>query len=157
MKVTGTHHTGFVVSDMDKAIRFYRDVLGMDEARDPVVREATGPAISRIVGYADAKLRAAKLRTENDEHLLELVEYVNPPAGGPVSPTRRNDVGASHFGLVVDDIAGLHAKLVENGVRIAEVPSSGSSDDDLPEQKAYYVEDPDGNWVELVELPKDDS
>lgn len=156
MKVTGTHHTGFVVSDMDKAIRFYRDVLGLTEARDPVVREATGPAISKIVGYADAKLRAAKLRTDDDEHLLELVEYVNP-VGGRVSPTPRNDVGASHLGLVVDDIAALHGKLVENGVKIAKVPPSGSGDEDTSEQKAYYVEDPDGNWVELVELPKDRS
>ena len=54
-------------------------------------------------------------------------------------------------------MAALHGKLVENGVKIAEVPSSGSGDDDMPEQKAYYVEDPDGNWVELVELPKDSS
>ena len=61
-------------------------------------------------------------------------------------------ISHSLLGLAVDIIAGLHRRLVEYGVNFAVVPDAGPGAQDAPEQKAYYVEDPDRHWQELAEL-----
>ena len=79
-----------------------------------------------------------------------MLEYVNP-VGGQVSPTARNDVGAAHIGFFVDDIAALRSLLVARGVEFADLPAASPDAENPPVQKAYYVQDPDGNWLEFSE------
>ena len=54
------HDTGFVVSDMERSLAFYRELLGLKVETDGI-RE--GEDISRIFGYPDAKLRVVYLGT----------------------------------------------------------------------------------------------
>lgn len=94
--ITGMNHTGFVVRDLDKAVEFYRDVLGLQVVRT-VDREGT--PISQVVGYENTHLKGVILSVGNG-HALELIQYIRPQ--GAERPTEeRNTLGASHLAFNV--------------------------------------------------------
>ena len=137
-------HTGFVVKDLDTSLSFYRDALGLD-----VVREAdvSDEGLSKVVGYQDARLKVAMVKG-TDGHLLELIQYVNPPVipRQPEELFERSVSGASHLAFVVDDIDAVFDRLIGIGGRILNPLSVTRTG-----KKACYMQDPDGNWVELAE------
>jgi catechol 2,3-dioxygenase-like lactoylglutathione lyase family enzyme len=136
------HHTGFVVEELERAVEFYRDVVGLEvQAR----YERTGPGISKLIGYDGAHLRIALVGAGGD-HNLELIQYVSPPPAQ--RPTEERSVlGASHLAFLVDDIQETFQRLVENGARKMNPPVELA-----PGRTACYLQDPDGNWIELLEL-----
>ena len=58
MKVEWMNHTGFVVSDMERALEFYRDVLGMREQRNMVLE---GDIVTQLTGFENAKVHVVYL------------------------------------------------------------------------------------------------
>ena len=145
MKLEWMNHTGFVVSDMQRSLAFYRDLLGL-KVEQEAIRE--GETISRVVGYPNARLHIVYLGTGDMKHSVELIQYLNPP-GGTIAPTNRNDVGATHLGIIVDDLEALYQDLSAKGVKFLCPPV------DRPERiygrKVSYLQDPDGNWLEFLE------
>ena len=73
------HHTGFVVSDLERAVAFYRDVIGMEVTSR---YERIGPGVESVVGYKGAHLKIA-LMGAGGVHALELIKYLSPfrPSG----------------------------------------------------------------------------
>ena len=136
------HHTGFVVRDLDKAKRFYTEVVGL-ELLD--TRERVGEAIELIVGYEGAHLKAVDVGT-GDGHKLELIEYVKPPADDRATD-ERSAIGAAHLAFLVDDIDATYQRLTENGAQKLNPPAEFA-----PGRRACYMQDPDGNWIELIEI-----
>ena len=138
------NHTGFVVTDIDRSLEFYRDALGLDVDRSG---EASSPALSQIVGYDGARLRFALL-AGTDGHLLELIQYVSPPGSmrSPEEQYPRSLIGATHLAFLVDDIGAVLRRLTTAGGKELNPPV-----DQRPGVKACYLQDPDGNWVELAE------
>ena len=145
VKLEWMNHTGFVVSDMERSLAFYRDVLGLREEIN-LIRE--GDAISQIVGYPNARLHVIYLGTGDLKHSVELIQYLNPP-GGKIAPTNRNDVGSSHLGIVVDDLDAIYEELSAKGVQFLGPPVSRP--DTIYGRKVCYLQDPDGNWLEMLE------
>ena len=146
MKLEWMNHTGFEVSDMERSLTLYRDLLGLKVETDGV-RE--GEDISRVVGYPDAKLRAVYLGTGDLWHSVELIQYINP-RGDTISPTERNSVGAAHLGIIVDDLEALYEDLSSKGVEFIGPPVL-RPDRTLYARKVCYLKDPDGNWLEFLE------
>jgi len=139
--ITGMDHTGFVVRDLDKSAAFYRDVIGLKVARS-VERE--GRPISQVLGYPNTHIKAALLNM-GDGHLLELVQYVHP--SGAERPTQeRNTLGASHLAFKVDNIEQTFKHLTTHGAQKMNPPVEVA-----PGRKVCYLQDPDGNWIELIE------
>ncbi|MCI0441417.1 MAG: VOC family protein [Chloroflexi bacterium] len=137
------YHTGFVVSDLQKSLAFYRDVLGLKVVRE---LERTGYPISQVVGYENAHLKGAMLGLEGEEgHVLELIQYVNPKASARPT-TERAVLGGSHLAFYVDDIEQTFQKLVANGAKKLNPPVEIA-----PGRKGCYMQDPDGNWIELIQ------
>ena len=136
------HHTGFVVSDLERAVEFYRDVIGMEVTTR---YERTGPGVESVVGYKGAHLQVA-LMGAGGVHALELIKYHSPaPAERPTS--ERSVLGASHLAVQVDHIAELFQAAVDNGATSLNPPAEVA-----PGRTACYMQDPDGNWIELIEL-----
>ena len=136
------HHTGFVVSDLERAVGFYRDVIGMEVTTR---YERTGPGVESVVGYKGAHLKIA-LMGAGGVHALELIKYVSPaPAERPTS--ERSVLGASHLAVQVDNIAELFQAAVDNGASSLNPPAEVA-----PGRTACYMQDPEGNWIELIEL-----
>jgi catechol 2,3-dioxygenase-like lactoylglutathione lyase family enzyme len=144
--VTGFFHAGVTVTDLDRSLTFYRDLLGMEVSMDRVFTE---PYIFEIVALQPAAMRIAYLKIPQSSVIVELIEFQG--IEGHPGSARPCDPGTGHFCLYVRDVDALHARLTANGFRsrsaapvtITAGPNRGS--------KVVYVSDPDGYLVELFE------
>jgi catechol 2,3-dioxygenase-like lactoylglutathione lyase family enzyme len=141
VKVEWLNHTGFVVSDMERSLAFYRDLLGLEEERNQVVES---DYLSQVVGYPDAKLHIVYLGLGDLKHSVELIQYIRPEGDG-VAPVPRNYVGAAHLGIIVDDLDATYKELSSKGVKFVSAPAVRPDAQYPWAQKACYLEDPDGN------------
>lgn len=142
-----TDHTGITVSDLDRAVAFWCDVLGVEVERRA---HLTGTFAEDVVGVPGADIRTAIIPLPG--HRLELLEYVRPGtatdhAPGPDTP------GAMHLAFVVEDLDALLARVAEGGWtapgrprEMADGPRAGT--------RFVYVRDPDGTTVEFIEEPR---
>ena len=147
--ITGMHHVSRGVSDMDAALGFYRDLLGMEVVLDT---EMSGEMLDAEVGLDGAKLRFVLLRGSGAMPFLELLQY-RAPAGRPhPADATPADVGAHHIALVVNDIRVAHERLAAGGVRFTAPPQEVDSGT-LRGHWTAYCFDPDGQVVELWQLP----
>lgn len=140
--IKALNHTGFVVSDRDAAVAFYRDVVGLT-----VISEYNrkGPGVDQVVGYEGTELRSAVLDMGSG-HILELIQYLAPdPQTRPSE--ERNVLGAAHLALEVDDIYKTFEHLVAKGAKSLNQPAELA-----PGRIGCYLQDPDGNWLELLQL-----
>ena len=148
MKVKLMTHTGFVVSNLERSLEFYRDLLGLKVKRSGILG---GEFNSKALGYSGVRLNKANLGIGDTGHEIELVQYLNPE-GGNVAPIARNAVGASHLGLVVDNLDSLRGALEAKGAKFAGPPAVDPGAEYPNVWKSCYVQDPDGNWLEFVEI-----
>lgn len=146
MSLTGIHHTGIIVKDLDRSIYFYHDLLGAEFVSEPSPW-FSGPELSQGVGVPGASLRQVNLRFGGAT--LELLEYGNRPEGND-TPAPQNRLGSMHVGLRVDDLAATKAELEAKGVEFLSdinVVDEGT----LAGWRWVYFHDPDGITLELVE------
>ena len=145
----GIDHVGITVSDLDRSLQFYRDLLGLT-----VLDLATegDPDLAAIVGLEAVEVSIADLAT-GDGRILELLHF-HSPAGSPLRQSNR-DPGSAHLALAVDDLESTLGRLVAAGVeqlstRPVTVRAPGTSWDGCA---CVYVRDPDGAFIELIERP----
>jgi catechol 2,3-dioxygenase-like lactoylglutathione lyase family enzyme len=146
--VRGLHHTCYTVSDLDRSVAFYRDLLGCEVLAE---QEKEGGYLAAIVGYPDAHVRMAHLRVPGTDHVIELFEYL-APAGTRADIEPRN-VGASHLCFLVDDLPALYEQLREQGVDSFVSPPVEVDTGVNKGGYALYLRDPDGISVELFQPP----
>ncbi|NEM91829.1 VOC family protein [Galbitalea soli] len=147
MSITSVHHTGIIVTDLDRSIYFYHDVLGLRFQSEPSPW-FSGDDLARGVGVPGASLRQVCLMA--GDAVVELVEYGNRPEGND-TPIQQNYLGAMHVALRVDDIVATKAELEAKGI---EFLSDVNVVDDgvLAGWRWVYFHDPDGITLELVEV-----
>lgn len=137
-------HTSFTVADIDAAVAFWRDVMGL-RLDDLSSREQ--PWLGAVVGLPGATCRVAHLRRHGAH--LEFIEYDEDWRGESVfGPANRP--GAAHLAFTVDDIEAVVDAMTAGGAaKLGEVTlcASGPVADCL----AIYMKDPGGIIVELVE------
>ena len=115
--ITGLAHTAVCVPDVEAAVAWYRDVLGLEVLSPPYPIE--GPAIEQDMGelVPGVRLKGAIVGfRDGGDRVLELLEY--PGLGGRERPPDASltDHGLTHVGLVCDDIAATRAALEAEGV-----------------------------------------
>jgi catechol 2,3-dioxygenase-like lactoylglutathione lyase family enzyme len=147
--LTGIHHTGFTVSDLDRSVAFYRDVIGCEVI---AAQEKEGGYLAEIVGYPDAHVRMAHLRGPDGGHVIELFEYVSPESNAP--PLAVKNVGITHVCFLVDDLPALYDDLVARGVDSFVSPPVLVDTGINTGGYGLYLRDPDGIGVELFQPPK---
>ena len=136
-------HFGIVVTDMEKALTFYRDLLGLKLAKDFTEE---GNYIDSVLGLSGVKLHMVKL-TADDGSMVELLQYLSPLKEARDNP-QINDIGCSHIAFTVDDIDKEYARLLKNEVKF-NCPPYISPDGYA---KVTFCHDPDGTSIELVEV-----
>ena len=147
MQVGPVYLTGFTVSDIERALGFYRDVLGLR-----VVRRQTGtaPYLAQVTGFDGVVLETVLLQPAEGGSMLELLQYVSHPA--PPTDRATNRPGNGHLCFKVDDLRAACAELRRRGVTLIADPAeitAGAHAGGL----AVYVRDPDGFTVELYQGP----
>jgi catechol 2,3-dioxygenase-like lactoylglutathione lyase family enzyme len=140
--IRGMNHAGFVVKNLDEAVAFYEEVVGL-VVQDRL--ERTGGPISQVVGYEEAHLRIAKMGARGEEHFLELIEYVTPPSGERATEERAV-IGGAHVAWIVDDIHEAFDRVMANGAIKMNPPAEM-----VPGRWACYMQDPEGNWIEFIQ------
>lgn len=141
-------HTSFTVSDLEKSLDFYVNVLGMEMGRQ---WERAGPEIGSFVGVPGARLKMASVIL--GDFVLELIQYV-ASSGTRLDPSP-NNVGAAHIGFAVTNLDRMCEELKRKGVRfrgkITELPGKAGGLPG-PGPRGLYLADPDGITIELVEI-----
>lgn len=151
--IVGHWHTSFTVSDMDRSMAFYRDLLGLELVH---TQRQANEYTHKLVGYPDADIKIAMLRIRGDRvgvsgHLLELCEYVTPE--GTRVDVQTCNVGASHLALVVDEMQSTYEHLKSNGIRCKSEPVEIMAGRNKGGYCCYML-DPDGITLELVQPPR---
>ena len=141
------NHTGLVVSDMERSLAFYRDVLGLVEERSDVLE---GEMISQLTGFENARIHIAYLGIGDMRHSVELVEYLKAPQAAR-RPDRRATPWASHLGIIVGDLDSVYRDLSGRGVEFVGAPTSRPDAPYPWARKACHLVDPDGYLIELIE------
>ena len=123
-EILGLDHVVLRVADMDRMLRFYREVLGCDEER-------------RVDAIGLVQLRAGR----------SLIDLIQEKVGR--SQSGRN---MDHFALRIEpfDEGALRTDLEGHGVPVGAVESRYGADGQGP---SLYIEDPEGNTVELKGPP----
>jgi catechol 2,3-dioxygenase-like lactoylglutathione lyase family enzyme len=140
-----------IVRDLDAAIAFYRDGLGL-EVRGPPGDAAANPALRDMFGLPDARIRWAVARTPAAPGGVEIVEISN--AGGRALERKLEDPGANCLVVTVRDLDGTLARLRKLGAPMVSI--GGEPVTIGGGTRIVIVRDPDGNFVELsqpAELP----
>ena len=130
IKTKGLYHSGIPVNDLDRAIEFYRDVLGMDVAN--VARDD-------LKGLGRADLRSGS-------SIVVLFQRPNP-----IERDALAEDGVTHQAFFVDgdDFDTAEERMRTAGVRIHEVPVV-----ERRSGRGFYFFDPDGNLLQLYAPPR---
>ncbi|EDL61318.1 VOC family protein [Gimesia maris] len=140
---------GIVVSDIDKSLAFYKDVLGL-KTREPF--EVT-PQMGVDSGLSDnLPFKVYPLVLENDSTAtnVKLMQFKDTPAKKVDNSFIHSSLGVSYLTIYVKDTTAALARAKAFGVEpVAKGPIA------LPEgfPKGIYLtllRDPDGNLIELV-------
>ena len=147
--IVGARHAGITVSDLDRSLGFYRDLLGAELLWRRLCEE---PETLRIVGVPDATaLEIAMLRVPGSDLEIELIEYRGcERRSGATSPS---DHGTGHFCVFVREIEALHADLRANGVSFRSDGPVEMTGGPTRGGKSLYSLDPDGYLIEFHERP----
>jgi catechol 2,3-dioxygenase-like lactoylglutathione lyase family enzyme len=146
MTIQRLTHMGICVSDLERSLRFYRDLLGCEEVGR---LELEGEPTATLNGMTDVKVRAVYL--ERDGWRLELLEFPVPGWIGPQAPRPMNQLGLTHLSFRVADLDATCAQIQAAGGGL--LPGTRL---DLPgPTRVIMALDPDGVRLELIERPGD--
>lgn len=121
MSISGLHHVSLLVADTDRALGFYRDMLGLEVSPH-----------RPDLGYPGAWLNLADGR---QIHLLQL------PSPDPTTERPSHGGRDRHLALRVTDFDVLRRRLEQAGLQLS-LSKSG--------RQALFCRDFDGNAIELI-------
>ena len=143
---------GMTVSEMDRSVAFYSDVLTFKKISDV---EVDGDEYDRLWGVFGLRARVVRMRL--GEQKLELIQFLSPPdiRSIPV-PSYSNDLWFQHFAIVVRDMDEAWAQLRKHHVRQISprpqtIPKSNEASAGI---KAIKFRDPYGHNLELLWFPE---
>lgn len=120
-------HTRYRVNDLEKTVKFYRDILGLTEES-----RHKSPRGSELVF----------MKAPESEELIELCHF---PSSGPVQV----QTDLTHLAFEVDDLEEFAGDLEKKGVKLSDGPTKSSSGSVFA-----FVDAPEGYEIELIQRPK---
>jgi catechol 2,3-dioxygenase-like lactoylglutathione lyase family enzyme len=140
-------HVGLVVKNLDKQLKFYRDVLGL-----VVVKSASEDSkyIGTVLALGKANLKTVKMSAKvgSSGGLLELLYFPEKKHSGKHFAVKPNTPGFTHIALTVISIEGVYKRLSKLGISFLSSPTN--SPDGYA--RIVFCKDPEGNIIELVEI-----
>jgi catechol 2,3-dioxygenase-like lactoylglutathione lyase family enzyme len=150
--VSAVSVVGLTVSDMDRSLDFYTNVLSFEKVSDV---EVAGESFERLQGVFGARVRVVRLKLGDE--MLELTEYLAPKGRPAPVDSRSNDRWFQHVAIIVSDMDSAYQWL-----RRHKVQHASSGPQRLPNWnknaagiRAFYFRDPDGHPLEILQFPPD--
>jgi lactoylglutathione lyase len=126
-KATKLLHTRYRVNDLEKTVKFYRDVLGLEETR-----RHKSPRGSELVF----------MKAPGSEELIELCYF---PASGPVQV----QPDLTHLAFQVDSLEEFGKHLADHGLKYSDGPHLKPDGGGIA-----FVDAPEGYEIELIQMAK---
>ena len=117
-------HENYNVSDLDQSIAFYRDALGLTEKRRKNASDGSFTIVFLGDGSSDFEMEITCLKSHPQKYNLGECEF--------------------HLAFQTDDFEAAHRKHEEMGCICYENKAMG----------IYFIQDPDGYWLEIVPVRK---
>jgi catechol 2,3-dioxygenase-like lactoylglutathione lyase family enzyme len=142
MRARSFSHVGLTVSDFNATVKFYADVfgcplVGVSEAPPDRVRTFFG------VDAPEPRCKIGWIRVPGGA-VLEIFGFEPRLPPGSVLWNR---VGLTHFSLNVRNTRRWYEYLVQRGVQVVSRPEQSPRG-----HWFFFVKDPDGNLIELIDL-----
>jgi catechol 2,3-dioxygenase-like lactoylglutathione lyase family enzyme len=151
MSVIPLHHAVLTVSDFDRSLAFYTEVLGLRKTLESPVA-----GYERYLHLPEGTTgRMAMLAA--DERTLGMVEIIQwdiPGGATATAPKRPGDPGVAMlaFELAGETLEDVVVRLNSAGVELFS-PITPVDLEGYPRFQTLLVEDPDGLLIELIQLP----
>jgi len=152
IEVEAVEAIGMTVSDVDRAVEFYSQVLSFEKISDV---EVFGSEYEALQGLFGVRMRVVKMQLGKEA--LILTEYLTPQGDPIPTDSRSNDLWFQHIAIVVSDMDRAYQHL-----RQSDVQYVSTAPQQLPEYieaaagiEAFYFRDPDGHNLELIHFPPD--
>ena len=114
------NHFNFNVFDLERSLKFYDEALGLKPVREKNAADGRYKIVFLGDGRSPFLLELTWLRDRTEPYDLGEQEY--------------------HLALAADDFVAAHAKHTAMGCICFENPEMG----------IYFLEDPDGYWIEII-------
>ncbi|MCR5089318.1 MAG: VOC family protein [Oscillospiraceae bacterium] len=114
------NHFNFNVLDLEKSLKFYDEALGLHPVRQKDASDGSFQIIFLGDSLSSFQLELTWLKDRTEPYDLGECEY--------------------HLALEADDYDAAHEKHSKMGIICFENPSMG----------IYFIEDPDGYWIEII-------
>jgi catechol 2,3-dioxygenase-like lactoylglutathione lyase family enzyme len=129
------------VTDMDRALAFYRDVLGMEVIFETLISGEPFDAVLHAKRKQEGRVVGGLL----GGLMVELLSLGAKPAED--KPARRGITGIHNVSLSVTDLNDTHRRIIDAGYPPEQEPF------EIGGVRMFFVKDPDGTPVEFIELP----
>jgi glyoxylase I family protein len=150
--VTRLDHISVTVSNLERSLAFYKDVMGFTEVER---HRLEGEGISTMAGKPDVVMQVVRLQApEGPGILVDLQQYIQPQ--GSTSNAKLGMANHSHFCFGVKDMNAAYKELKAKGVEFVSTPVTFDlgKDWDYGALRVVFLKDPDGFILELVESPE---
>ncbi len=127
MKAKKLLHTRYRVNDIEKTIRFYTEVLGLEE-----IRRNKSPRGSELVF----------LKAPESEELIEICYF---PSSGPVQV----QADLTHLAFEVDSLEAFGQHLAAHGLKYSDGPTMKDNGGGFA-----FIDAPEGYEIELIQKPR---
>ena len=144
MDASAVSHIAFCVSDIEKSLSFYRDILGVKVIFDQVQDTTTG-GLPHVYQHPRQTRRTVHLAFGDSP--LHLVMTSHPDDSADGTPIKLDQVGISHYSFGVPDVSALFSELEANGVPLAAPREAWTNSEGR--MSSFYVYDPDGILVQF--------
>lgn len=142
-------HVGITVSDLDRSIRFYRDVMGLNFVGELVME---GEETDILFGRPGARARVAYLNGSDSVEAppVELICFTSQEVETERASLFRTSI--SEICFRVDNLEETYRRLSAAGVEcLSRVCDFDFTSSGFGKSRALYFRDPDGVVLELME------
>jgi lactoylglutathione lyase len=123
-------HTRYRVDDLERTVKFYRDVLGLEE-----VRRHKSPRGSELVF----------MKAPDSEELIELCHF---PSSGPVQV----QPDLTHLAFEVDSLKDFAKHLEKMGIKYSDGPHLKPDGGGIA-----FIDAPEGYEIELIQMSRSET
>jgi catechol 2,3-dioxygenase-like lactoylglutathione lyase family enzyme len=142
---------GITVSQMDRSVKFYSEVLGFKKISDV---EVFGDEFEQLQGIFGLRMRIVRMQLGDE--MIELTDYLTSGGRSIPEDAKSNDLFFQHIAIVVSDMDKAYQQLKRFNIehvstRPQTLPKSIPGAEGI---KAFYFHDPDRHNLELIYFPK---